>query len=546
MKNLDTHQLVHEWDYLENGTLQPSEVSLGSGKKVAWVCAAGHKWRSIVGNRVRLGAGCPYCIGKRAVQGVNDVLTLHPHLKKQCEEPDKLFEVPAGSKKKVRWKCPEEHVWEASVEGRTTKKSGCPYCSGRIPIQGVNDLATTHPEMVREWDWDTNALTPQEVSAGSNKKVGWVCSSNHQWSVSPNSRNNSKSGCPHCSGTRVSVGESDLSTTNPDLIDEWDWCGNVGISPSEVSSGSSRKVMWVCSVDPSHQWCASISKRARSNQGCPLCSGRRVVQGETDLATTHPSLLDEWDWDKNVLRGLNPNEISAGSGKVVNWKCRSGHEWEAVVASRGTGGPRGCPWCVGWDGQPRTKHTLIAEDAALMNEWDVETNRNLGLDPSEITCGSSKRVWWKCLTKPEHRWSTPAYSRRSTENYESSGCPSCTLHYSKIEEEIRIRLTREGLYIPSRGTLNIPWGSSKVSAPDILIPNSMLIVEYDGSYWHKDKINKDIQKTKALIAAGFTVLRIRERPLEWLPDSEGLHQWSHDHLAGNLDLLINRVLGLIG
>lgn len=33
------------------------------------------------------------------------------------------------------------------------KKSGCPYCAGLLPIVGVNDLQTTNPELMKEWDY---------------------------------------------------------------------------------------------------------------------------------------------------------------------------------------------------------------------------------------------------------------------------------------------------------------------------------------------------------------------------------------------------------
>ena len=349
MANLDTHPLAAEWDYQANGRLTPSGVSLGSGKKVSWVCASGHRWEAVVGNRVRLGAGCSFCTGKRAVQGLNDVLTLYPDLKDQCIEPDKLFEVPAGSKKKAKWKCHKDHVWEASVESRTTKRSGCPYCSGRFPVQGVTDLETTHPKMASEWDWDTNTITPQEVSVGSNKRIGWRCEFGHQWAVSPNSRNNSKSGCPYCSGSQVISGKNDLATLYPQLIAEWLWSRNQGISPSEISTGSSRKVVWSCSVDPTHQWRASVAKRARGGQGCPWCLGWDGTPNASHLTISEvPELLAEWDWEKNLC---SPADVSAGSAKRVHWVCQEdrNHVWEAEAHNRRTTPnhyPSGCPYCV--------------------------------------------------------------------------------------------------------------------------------------------------------------------------------------------------------
>ncbi|MEV5470173.1 hypothetical protein AB0N37_31890 [Streptomyces griseoincarnatus] len=40
-----------------------------------------------------------------------------------------------------------------------------------------------------------------------------------------------------------------------------------------------------------------------------------------------------------------------------------------------------------------------------------------------------------------------------------------------------------------------------------------LAIEYDGSYWHADKVDLDIEKSRDLLAAGYLVARLREYPL---------------------------------
>lgn len=40
---------------------------------------------------------------------------------------------------------------------------------------------------------------------------------------------------------------------------------------------------------------------------------------------------------------ISPEEIGVGSGKKVWWRCKNGHEWQAVVHSRSNG--RGCSQC---------------------------------------------------------------------------------------------------------------------------------------------------------------------------------------------------------
>ena len=82
--------------------------------------------------------------------------------------------------------------------------------------------------------------------------------------------------------------------------------------------------------------------RTTRGSGCPCCLNKVIVKGFNDLATTHPNLLKDWDYNKNLLK---PDEIPAGTGKKIFWKCNvCGFEWEAVCTSRARGA--GCPHCA--------------------------------------------------------------------------------------------------------------------------------------------------------------------------------------------------------
>ena len=75
-------QLMAEWNWDKNNELGlfPSEIVLGSGKKVWWKCASGHEWQSSVVNRALHNTGCPYCSGRKAIPGTNDLATLYPDI----------------------------------------------------------------------------------------------------------------------------------------------------------------------------------------------------------------------------------------------------------------------------------------------------------------------------------------------------------------------------------------------------------------------------------------------------------------------------------
>lgn len=57
-----------------------------------------------------------------------------------------------------------------------------------------------------------------------------------------------------------------------------------------------------------------------------------------------PSIMKEWDLDKNNAEGLNPEVLGAQSNRYAYWKCKYGHSWKAKINNRYNG--RGCPICA--------------------------------------------------------------------------------------------------------------------------------------------------------------------------------------------------------
>ena len=106
--------LVKQWS--KKNKIKPTEVSIGSHKKVIWRCKKGHEWEAAVKSRTINKTGCPYC----------------SHNKDCGREWNTLISTRSGGSK-------------------------CPYCSGYIFSKGFNDLQTTHPEIQKSW------LLSQEV-----------------------------------------------------------------------------------------------------------------------------------------------------------------------------------------------------------------------------------------------------------------------------------------------------------------------------------------------------------------------------------------------
>lgn len=251
------------------------------------------------------------------------------------------MDVTCGGIIKVWWQCEKGHEWETAT-GVRTRGSGCPYCSGRRAIKGENDLKTLNAELAKEWHPTLNGdLTPLDVVAGSNKKVWWQCREFHEHTWESIIANRLKgTGCPYCANQKVLSGYNDLATTHPEVATEWHPDKNGNLSSCSITSGTSRKVWWQCARN--HEWQATVASRSRGN-GCPCCSGRYPVKGETDFATTHRLLADEWH--PNLNGDLTPADVSAGSSRKIWWQCAQNHEWQAAVYNRKNGIGR-CPECA--------------------------------------------------------------------------------------------------------------------------------------------------------------------------------------------------------
>ena len=193
--------LAAEWNYEKNDKLRPEHFTANSGKKVWWICNEGHEWQATIASRNR-GNGCPYCGGKKTLIGYNDLSTVNPVLAKEWNynKNGELLpvDITARSSKKVWWKCNQGHEWQATISNRN-KGNGCPYCSGRYAVKGINDLQTSHPILAKEWDYQKNRnLTPRDVMSNSSRAVWWKCSEcGHCYSTSVYNRTRGYR-CPIC------------------------------------------------------------------------------------------------------------------------------------------------------------------------------------------------------------------------------------------------------------------------------------------------------------------------------------------------------------
>lgn len=212
--------------------------------------------------------------------------------------------------------------------------------------------------LLAQWDKEKNgSLTPRDVSFGSHRRIWWRCELGHQWDTAVYTRTGGGSSYPYCKGKRILPDTHSLASDYPELAKQWHPARNHGLQPSDVPPGTHRKVWWVCGKG--HEWQAEVKSRV-SGVGCPVCTNRRIIVGENDLATTHPELAAQWHWEKNGP--LTPQKVVAGNRMKVWWRCSEGHVWKAVVYSRAGVQKCGCPVCAGKVRADRYQHCRQAEE----------------------------------------------------------------------------------------------------------------------------------------------------------------------------------------
>ena len=473
--------MAREWHPTKNGTLTPYDISVNSPERVWWQCSKDkrHEWDAPINSR-NSGSGCPVCSGHRLVVGINDLATVRPELAVQWHPTKngdlRPTDIIAGTDKSVWWQCEKRHEWQARIHNRINGNN-CPICIGKKVLVGYNDLATVMPSIAKEWHPTKNEkLTPQDVVAGSNKKVWWQCEKGHEWQTSVSHRSNGRR-CPKCFGeSKTSFPEQAIffyfrqvtTAHNRYLIDskteidvylpehkigiEYDGAyfhkgdtaeqrerrkqekldklgitlirvreleGQIGEQTIQAKPGANDVELTLTIKDIF----ALVSRIAQIEFELDIDIARdrnkiyeQYIQSEKEnsLAVVNPVLAKEWHPTKNGA--LLPEFVRVHSNKKVWWQCEKGHEWEAFINSRKNG--VGCPYCAG-------KRAIVGiSDLATVNpdlarEWHPTKNERL--TPLDVTAFSNRFAWWQC--EKGHEWRAMIYDRSN-----GCGCPICSGH----------------------------------------------------------------------------------------------------------------------
>lgn len=142
---------------------------------IKWKCHNDHIWESKYKN-IASGSWCPKC-GKTTIEDCQKLAK---------EKGGECLSETYENRKKLKWKCQYEHIWESRFDGI---KAGhwCPNCAkNKITIEDCKELASKN-----------NGKCLSTECNGSDDTLLWKCSSEHTWK---NTYYHIKQGqwCPQC------------------------------------------------------------------------------------------------------------------------------------------------------------------------------------------------------------------------------------------------------------------------------------------------------------------------------------------------------------
>jgi Zn finger protein HypA/HybF involved in hydrogenase expression len=269
--------------------------------------------------------------------------------------------------------------WEATA---SDVKSGswCPRCAGKRKT--IGDLY----ELVK----DRKITCLESIYKGSTYKYKWKCKEcNKCWrSIYPNIAMGE--GCPHCSGSVVTLSEVKRRATS------------LGLKYLSSSYTNNRKKEKWKSLKCNHEWSASTSNIFHGF-GCPYCAGKKYTISDIRKLGKKNGLILK---SKNFL-GVKTKHL---------WECeRCGDEWEVIPYYIKKRNSKNCPKCVA-----STRYTI----SDLKNFAKSKKGKCL----SDKYDGHAQSYLWEC--SKGHSWKAKfSYVKKNW-------CEKC----SRIQKELLITI----------------------------------------------------------------------------------------------------------
>ena len=193
------------------------------------------------------------------------------------------------------------------------------------------------------------------------------------------------------------------------------------------------------------------------------------------------------------------------------WKNPEHNNWDAIIGNR-TLLRQDCPQCAGKVTSKENNLLVCCREVAksidfdaTMKAWEQNPKKYVHVtcleDCSKIAPSTHKRAIFKCLDNPKHNnWDTKIGNRTV-----GCGCPQCAVNNCVSQEEksfknelVKILQLKDDEY--KTNVRIIPNFQKNVKAKlelDFVCEKLGIAVEFNGEYWHSDKVIKKMKGVSA-------------------------------------------------
>jgi hypothetical protein len=275
--------------------------------KLSWQCKKGHKWERSP-NNIKHGSWCPYCAGRlKTLEGMQKLAERRGG---EC-----LSKRYVDSHTKLKWRCKEGHTWDA-IYRNIYNGTWCPICAGGIKLT-IEEMQSIARER------GGKCLSKEYMSA--HMKLKWRCKEGHEWKATPANVKEKGTWCPVC----VSIARANAQRLTIEEMQEIaKERGGECLSTEYVNHRT--KLKWICKGG--HVWEARPGN-IKNGTWCPICGGsmRLTIKEMKSIAR------------KRHGKCISKKYVNAKT--KLKWRCKEGHEWEALPNNIKRGG--WCPTCFG-------------------------------------------------------------------------------------------------------------------------------------------------------------------------------------------------------
>lgn len=411
-----------DWDYSKN-TINPEEVTSGSGKMAYWYCHKCHtSYQKKISEQIKY--GCGYCSGRYPIKGVNDLATLYPNLAKEWNHEKngdlKPEDISTKNTRKVWWKCSVcGREWQAYVENRTRDKNGCPSCQARthtsFPEQALfYYVSKNYPEAMNSYRDIFDTQMELDIFIPSlNIAIEY---DGKAWHRSKSDVERDKKKYKICKRNNITLIRIAEDNKDVDYCDEF--------------IKSEYKAFQYDALDRAIM---SLFNRLGKKTDIDSHRDEKVILEsylgrleKESISEKYPSKCKYWDYNKNG--SLEPSMFKPTSGVRVSWICpKCGISYDRRIGEQ-IKGLGFCKKCTSKETARRLHETKLKANGSLKEkypsvaeQWDYAKNGDLS--PEKVTAHSSQRIWWKCNNpKCNHSWITAISNRTGGD---MTGCPKC-------------------------------------------------------------------------------------------------------------------------